>query len=236
MHAVNSGIQGPEVYYVTREKTGGSKQDGVLYGGKTGYYHIKPLSLYLGFNSYVASGKLDGFSPRGNPIRSMMTDFNLEGRIGYTFQKRNGLENRITPYISYGYLMSINKFLPPTPMTIKFTDTFKYYGVGCLMNLNPTPPFGIGVNFETQFSYDGKSTISDDPKFPDLTLEMSNAKQYKLELPLKYYFSENLKRFELTLVPFYQFRHYGGKERYPFNFIDTTFDIYGGRTEISYQF
>ena len=49
---------GPEIYYVSRLKEGGSRQGGTLYGVRLGYDHVQRYKFYWGIDALWAKGTL----------------------------------------------------------------------------------------------------------------------------------------------------------------------------------
>lgn len=220
---------GPEAYYMRRVKEGGTKQHGVLGGVRAGYDRIKRYGLYWGIEGYYATGTLRGKSATNAKLVSRVQDSEIEGRIGYTFNRKTGFSAFFTPFGGYGYFCQRNNFRHPSPIHLHFRDHFQYAVAGFLSSLFINPCLSVGANFKVKFMIDGKSQIGNDPKFENSTLLMNNKEQYSLDLPINYAvcFQEHI--FDLSFVPFFQYRHYGGRENYPFDFIDTKFWVYGGR-------
>lgn len=232
----NGFFIGPEFYYLSRTRDGGTNQNGMMYGGRIGFERIKRCHWYLGTDILYAKGKLEGSSSSGSHIKSEMTDTIYEGRLGYTFQHNYGLYAFIVPFIGGGYFREVNDFTAPTPLPITFTDTFKYATAGVLTGLQFANYWNLGINFKLKWMLDGKSRVSDDPDFDDETLIMDNQFQYRLEVPLSYQFCYYSTYLEAEIVPFYEHRHFGGRENFPFDFIDTKFHLWGARLELSYRF
>ncbi len=79
----------------------------------------------------------------------------------------------------------------------------------------------------------GTSKISDDPVYDNVVLEMERALQARVEVPFAFNISCD---FDAEIVPFYEHRRFGGREGYPFDFIDTQFDLLGMRVALTYKF
>lgn len=227
---------GPEVYYMRRAKEGGTKQHGVLGGVRIGYDRIKRYRLYWGVEGYYAAGTLKGKSASKARIVSNVRDSEIEGRFGYTFHRKTGFCASFTPFGGYGYFYQTNNFRKSSPIPLHFRDHFQYAVAGFLSNLFINPSLSIGANFKVKFMIEGKSEVRNDPEFENTNLLMNNKEQYSLDLPINYALCFNERFFDLSVVPFFQYRHYGGRENYPFDFIDTKFWVYGARLLFYYSF
>jgi hypothetical protein len=226
---------GPEIYYLRRTREGGTKQTGGMYGVRAIYDRIKRFRLYWGADVLYASGCLNGKSSIGNRLRSTFTDFEVEGRFGYTFQSKGDYQPSFTPFVGYGYFCETNKFRHPSPIKVKFDTYYRFYVVGFLSSLAINPSFTIGVNFKARFMVDAKCKIKNDPDFKNVTQLIDDKVNYRLEVPLSYYFCPENKKFGLDLIPFFEYRHYGRRENYPFDFLDTKIRIYGGSFLLTYH-
>lgn len=225
---------GPETFHMSRFREGGTNQSGRLDGVRAGFDRIKGCSWYFGADYLYATGKLKGETATGRPQRSCLTDNIVEIRCGYTFQKFICREPYITAFGGWGYFHEDNDFYHPSPLTCKFTDTFNYVVLGFLSGVNFTPLLSMGVNFKIRFMLDGRSRVSNDPFMEDVTIKMHNETHYRLDIPFMYCPCSSL--FQWQIVPFYEFRHFGGEEGFPFNFRDTKFNIYGARLALTYRF
>lgn len=222
----------PEFYHVKRTREGGTRQSGFLFGGQARYERIKGFDFYWGLQASYAKGRISGKGGKGNALRSHLTDREIEGRLGYTFCSEKYFKPfypSLTLYAGYGYFGETNKFLPPTFLTLKFKDYFNYISGGCLSSLYLTPEFKAGLNFKGAWMIRGRSKISDDPSFDDLSLIMGSKMQYEIEAPLTYVRCNDCFTFELSAVPFAQYRHFGGMGNFPFDFADTMINVFGLR-------
>ncbi len=217
---------GPEAYYVERTRASGTYQSGVLYGGQIAYNRLKKWGLYVGLDGYGASGILNGHNIKGKTLRSTLTDWQVEGRIGFTFPY-------VTLFSGYGYLEEQINFLEPSPTTFHYRDTIEYIVMGFLSRFNIRSHFSMGLNAKAKWMTEGKSHISNDPRGGPVTLLMNNEWQYRIDLPFNYAFE---KYFEASFSPFYEFRHYGAHESYPYVFVDTEYQIWGTQINIAYCF
>lgn len=227
---------GAEVYHSRRLKDGGSEQTGTPVGWYASYNRIRRNALYWGVDGRMAWGGMYGHSGSGRPLVSDLMDSEVEGRFGYTFQRTKGTRDALSLFIGYGYFNGTNKFRNPSPLPLHYRDYFTYYVVGFLASATFTPHFRLGANFKIQFMNDGKSEVTNDPYAPDVTLKMENKPQYQAEIPLTYITRDRYTHFEISLVPFLRYRHYGGRENYPYDFIETKFQMFGGRLEAAYVF
>lgn len=227
---------GAEIYHFERERKGGTEQSGRMDGIRLEYGRIKRDSFYLGGEFLYSEGIIVGHNARHQSLRSRIHDWIIEGRVGYTFMIPIRGCPFIVPYGGYGYFEEQNKLLYPSPLVYKTTDTFRYIAAGFLSGVNFTPQFNLGINIKARFMLDGSSKISEDPDFENTKLSMNNESQYRVEIPLSYVFANCGFCLNLILTPFYEFRHFGGKEGYPFNFIDTKFNLLGMRFAIEVKY
>jgi hypothetical protein len=224
---------GPDVpIHMDRTRASGSRQHGYLYGAEGGYERSKRFGFYWGARGYYAKGNLHGRDPRGNKIESRQTEGELEGRFGYTLGWRCFLEPSITPFIAYGYLRDINDFAPPSPMAICSRCSFQYPAVGFLSSISCA---GVSIGFMGKLIYltSGKCRVSEDPKYDDVTIQVNDELSYRLELPVSYAFCNWHHSFRMSAVPFWWYRHYGGREGWPFDYVDTRIQIWGLRLMLS---
>lgn len=227
---------GPEVYHAHRNKKGGSTQDGWLYGARGGFDYIKRYCFYIGSEVAWARGALRGKYGEDGRLKSHLTDAMVEGRFGYTFQRKHGRKAAITPYFSGGYFSERNNYVHPSPLTIHFHTYFPYVGTGFLSRIDLTPNLEFGINAKFKFPLDPQSQVSHDPEVDDHKLGIEERFQYRIELPLKYQFCRCNEIYIFSLSPFYEYRLYGQQLGYPYDFLETTFNIYGITAEIFYQF
>ena len=218
---------GPEVYYAKKIRASGSKQRGVLFGAELSFNRIKPCTFYFGADGYYAKGILKGTNASGRAIRSSLIDMQAEGRIGYNFPY-------FTPFVGYGYLEENNNFLAPSTNQFHYHDSIQYLTVGFLSYYPIKNRIFIGLDAKVKEMVDGRCRISNDPLNPPVTLLIGNERQYRVDLPLSYK-SERSGLF-VTFDPFYEYRHYGGHESYPFDFIAIQYQIWGGQLLFSYRF
>lgn len=225
---------GPEIYHINRFREGGTTQSGRLDGVRVGFDRLKRYCWYVGADYLYATGKLKGETGIGSPQRSILTDQIVEIRFGYTLQQDDCRKSFFTPFGGWGHFQETNDFFPPSLLTCKFTDTFNYAVFGFLSGVNFTSLLSMGVNFKVRFMLDGESKVSNDPVMDDVTLQMHEETQYRLEVPFIY--SPCTCLFQWQFVPFYEFRHFGGEEGFPFNFKDTKFNLFGARLALTYRF
>lgn len=228
---------GPEIYDVNRDKAAKydrTKQDGFLYGGRAGYDRIKRCRFYWGVDALYASGDLCGH--RGKKIKLCFTDENIEGRVGYTFQKKNGWMPTLVPFVGYGYFRETNKFKKPSPLLIKQRISFDYFALGFLSQIYPHPLWVMGLNFKARFLFNSKCKITKDPKYEDTTQNIQHKVQYRVELPITYRLNCWCDKLAVALVPFYEYRHIGEEVNFPFNFKDVKLNLYGFDVRLMYMF
>lgn len=217
---------GPEVYYVDRTRASGTKQHGVLYGGQLAYNYIEKWSPYVGTDLYAATGVLRGQNASGRTLKSTLTDWQIEARIGYTIPY-------ITLYGGFGHLEEQLNFVSPSTSLFHYRDAISYVAFGFLSRVNWSSYFSTGLNGKIKLMTEGECHVSNDPSNQPMTLLMSNELQYRLELPINY--AANCS-WEFSFMPFYEFRHYGGHESFPYDFIDTVYHIVGTELNCSFWF
>lgn len=225
-----------EFYQVHRQKAGGSKQNGWLYGGRIGYDRIKRCRIYWGLEGLYATGTLKGKNPARQKLKSKLTDENIEGRLGYTIQLKRTWFPTLVPFIGYGYFRETNDFKHPSPLPIKIRTKFDYFTVGFISQIYPHPLWVVGANFKARFLFNSKCKISDDPYFSDATQNFEHKVQYRAEVPITYRLNKWCDRLALSVIPFYEFRHYGEQANFPFDFKETKLNIYGFDLRLTYLF
>lgn len=227
---------GPEIYRIKRMRAGGAAQLGRMDGARVELQRNSEHCFHLGAEALYATGTLVGQTGGGNPLRSELTDAIFEGRIGYIIKQCTPKFSSWTPFIGYGYFYQENDFRPPTAIPWTFTNTFQYFSFGFLSRSNISPLLSVNFNFKIKYMLNGRSKITDDPGMPDITLTMNNKTQYRVELPLAYNLSNCNGHFYTTVSPFYEYRHFGGRDGVPFNFTDTKFQLLGVFSSCSYRF
>jgi len=227
---------GPESFHFVRNREGGTHQEGRIDGMRISFDRIKCCSWYLGADYLVANGKLKGETATGRHLKSELTDQIIEARFGFTFQQKMRGNPFITPFGGWGYFKEINDFYAPSPLPCKFTDTFNYLAVGFLSGINFTPLLSMGINFKLRFMQEATSKVSNDPLFDDVTLQMKEEMHIRLDIPFTCSPCTPLSGIGFLLSPFYEYRHFGGREGFPFNFRNTKFYLYGARFALIYRF
>jgi len=215
---------GPEVYYVQRKREGGSWQNGWVGGVRIGYDRIKRYGIYVGGDALYSWGRLKGKGPEDTSLKSNFMDASIEGRLGYTFQQKAERQFSFTPYLGGGYLVETNNFIDPSPLKLHTQTRFSYACAGFLSSMNVSPQFAVGLNFKAKYMIDGRHYISHDPEHEPVDMLVKNEMQYRVEIPIVYRWCE---RYDYGVVPFYEYRHYGGQASFPFDFLDTKLNLYG---------
>ncbi len=222
---------GPEVYGVERLKEGGVKQTGTLVGVRAGYDFIKRYRFYFGTDVLWAQGILNGKS-QGNKIKSRLTDTNIEARLGYTIQSKHWRCASLTPYTGFGYFWENNHFEHPTPLPIHFNNRFSYVPFGFLSQIFLTPRLSIGLNVKFRYLISSEVFASHDPEQDDVTQKYNEKLQYRIEMPLDFFYCWRGTSLGLGLVPFYECRPYGKMANFPFDFLETRFHLYGATLKL----
>lgn len=232
----NSVSIGPELYRVHRHRDGGTRQKGNAAGIRVTYDHIKRYKFYLGAQLFYGTGILRGHSGNDSNIRSRLTERQLEGNLGYTFQMKCFPHVAITPFAGYGYFREVNKFSPPSPLSLKFTTQFQYVSFGFLSSVYVLPCLTVGVNARFKWPWQVRCKVTDDPDFDTIRQQVGNRIHYRIELPVTYFGCFLRRGIELACVPFFEQRFYGARENYPFDFFKTTYTLYGLNLQLIYRF
>lgn len=234
----NSGHQlfiGPEIYYVKRTKEGGAQQSGPLYGVRAGYERIKRYKFYWGLDGLYARGTIKG-KVADQRLKSELIDSNVEVRMGYTFASKCGFRPSLTPFFGVGRFWEKNDYQSPSPQHFHFHNHFLYIPAGFLSHLFITENFSIGLNFKARFILEGKIKVSNDPEFGDSTQNYEEKVQYRVELPLLYETCWCDQQLGIGLTPFYEYRPYGKRVNFPFDFLETKFKLYGATVKLMLLF
>lgn len=226
---------GPEIYYLKREKEGGAKQDGPLYGVRIGYDRVQRYKMYWGIDALWAKGTLCGHVGE-EKLKSEFTDINAESRIGFTFQCLNWRCASFTPFTGLGFFWEINNYKKPSPLLINFTNDFSYCPFGFLSQIFITPNWTIGLNAKGRYVLEGKQKVTNDPKYGKLTQQFQERLQYRIELPITYFFCWKTSSLAVRIVPFYDYREYGHRANFPFDFLETKLRFYGATLKMLYLF
>lgn len=226
---------GPEIYFLQREKEGGATQSGTLYGVRIGYDHIHRYKLYWGIDALWARGIIEGKIEESH-LKSQFTDMNVEARVGYTFQSKCWRCASFTPYTGGGCFWENNDYQHPSPLTVHFRNRFSYIPVGFLSQIFITPHWSVGVNFKVRYLLDAKQEVTNDPEHGKQTQHYEEKLQYRTELPITYFICWRKHSLAVSLVPFYEYRPYGHRANFPFDFLETTLKLYGATLKFLYLF
>ena len=183
--------------------------------------------LVSGGTFSYAQGRLKGHSGTQAEILSTLTDTIWEGRFGYTLQRRGPKGYFIAPFGGYGYFNEVNCFHPPTPLPVKYKNTFNYVAAGFLSGVNLSSVFTMWMDFKMKFMLNGKTKVTDDPTMGDSSLLMNNEVLARFAVPLIFSPSGVRMGLEFVVDPFYEYRHFGGRAGFPFDYIDTKYTLYG---------
>jgi hypothetical protein len=199
-----------------------SNEFGTLFGLQTSLDYVKGNAVYFGMGFRYGGGQTtyDGGTQAGDPFKSKTDNqfFNLEGRLGYTFQTgRPKHRFLISPFVALGYHKwnrNISGGIATTSDgSTSISDTTEnyswgYVGPGFHTEYKISPKFTIGLNAKLMFMLGG-----------DIDLEISrggivtnqgegslgNKLQYEIELPLTYTLVQNSKNaIDLKLTPYYR--------------------------------
>lgn len=235
---------GPEIYYVKRMKEGGSTQGGTLYGVRLGYDRVRRYKFYWGIDALWAQGTLKGNRKRETlqgesfkeHLKSEFTDINVEARAGYTFQSKNWRCASFTPFAGLGYFWERNCYQHPSPLQVHFKNTFSYLTIGFLSQVFVTPSWSVGLNFKVRYLLEGEQKVEHDPEYGHLTQHYEEKPQYRTELPVTYFYCWECRRLAVSLVPFFEYRPYGHRANFPFDFLEIKLKLYGATLKFHYLF
>lgn len=220
---------GPEWSDVKRER-GETRQRGDVIGLRAGYDRLKRYKWYVGGDGFYGSGILKGhgFTADGErfDVKSRLTNYGAEGRLGYTLQQKDCYQIALTPFVGGGYFVERNNFSSPSPLPVHFKIHFPYVVTGFLSWIHLTENFEAGFNFKARYPLSPRCRVSNDPDEDPVNQRINERWQYRLELPLTYRVSCD-GRFCLGVVPFYEYRHYGMHPNFPFDFFKTKLRIWG---------
>lgn len=212
-------------------RDGGTQQNGQFNGIRLTYDRIKPL--YLGADYLNGVANLKGHSGAQRRIVSELTDQVYEGRIGYTFFEEDHFFSLFT---GYGYFHEENDFRSPTPIPFKFTNTFNYIPVGFLSGVNFSTLLSMGVNFKMMFMQEAKTKVTEDPARENVIIQMNEEINVRVEVPLILSLPKARLGLRFGCIPFFEYRHYGGREGFPFNYVDTKYTQVGARLALLTRF
>lgn len=226
---------GPEIYYAKRTKEGGVEQKGVQYGIRAGYERVGRYKFYYALDGLYSWGLLEG-KKKERHIKSQFTNANIETRFGYTFEMKNWPQFSFTPFIGAGYMWEINRFVHPSPITAHFENKYSYIPFGFLSSISYIDNWSIGFNFKCRYIWQGKQKVSHDPEYGQMWQCYQEFFQYRYECPIATSFCFYNLFFYAKCIPFYEYRHYGSRANFPFDFIDTQYRFYGATLELLYPF
>lgn len=227
---------GPEGYTIKRSRKGGTKQRGSMQGASACFDYIQRNSFYWGAEGYYTTGKLKGHSGAGTQIKSRNIEWELEGRFGYTFQGECYPYYTLTPFAAYGYFEETNRFRKNFPIAVRFKNKFHYVAGGLLSSMFLMPCLNIGIEFKASYMTKGVHNVSNDPEYDHFSILMNNRFQYSINLPINYSLCASTRSYEVSLVPFYRYRCYGGRQGYPFDFFETKYNLIGAKLLFTYLY
>lgn len=223
---------GPQIYHLRRSRDGGTNQDGTLYGARISYERLKDFGFYFGAFIDAAYGPISGKTGSGSPLSSNFTDFEAQGLFGYTISCNSRFKAQLTPFIGVGFLQQTNKFKEPSlAAPLQFQDNIEYYSCGFLATSYFNQCWSLGLRITVKWMYEGKCYVTDDPDpfIDDITQIIDNKMLFAIDLPITYKLFGECSRYKITLMPFFQTRHLGGRFNYPIDFNDTRYMTYGAR-------
>ena len=228
----NEVYLGPELYHVSRTRSGGTKQDGVLTGVRGIYDRLARYRWYWGAEFAVAQGSLRGHTGTDARLRSHFDDAMVEGRLGYTFQSKTGTCGLFTPFVGYGYAQERNRYVGPSPVHVHFKNSYDYAAAGFISRLYYSHCLSLGLNVTVKYGIEGKIKVSHDPQLETKHLRYEHRMMCRICLPITY----QPQKWGICLNPFFEYRRFGGLDQVPFNFLDTRLKIWGVDFFLSYKF
>lgn len=229
-HQIFVGFEG---YHLHRNKEGGTKQEGDLIGFRVSYDRLKRCAWYWGGDFLYAGGRLHGHAGFGGKLRSDFRDLAVEGRGGFTFQTECFWQAAFTPFVGLGYYEERNNFVHPSILQLHFRTRFPYAVAGFLSRIHPCENFEIGLNFKVRYPWEPHCHVSRHREISHIKQRVKERFQFRVELPLAYSIPCD-QRIAISLIPFYEYRHYGSHPNFPFDFFKTQFTVYGA--ELGLQF
>jgi len=224
---------GPEISYLERQRQTGTHQEGQINGLRVGVDRIKRHGFYLGADYLYGCGEIEGKNSREKAIFSNFSNEIIEVRLGYCLQHDWPKKQFFIPFGGWGSFTQSNQFIPPTEMICTFTEHFNFFVVGFLSGFNFTPLLSMGINFKVRFMQNSACDITDDPYFDDITMIVKDSTQYRLELPFVCKSRGPWLLTKIALIPFYELRQFGGRESFPFDYIETKYHLYGANLKLS---
>ncbi len=218
---------GPEFSYVKRTREGGSRQSSFMYGGHFLYERMAGNSLYWALDAYYTTGNAHGKTGSGSKLKSTFTDSQVEGRFGLTWHLPYLNRLFLTPYVAYGAFYSTNRFHHPSPISCELQDSFRYGACGLITTWSIRESLVVGIDFRGKYMLNGKDRVTHDHEHDDVKLDIECMWQYELDIPIEFITCVYGRNVSLRAVPFYRFRHLGGKPNYPYDFFETKYRIYG---------
>ncbi|MCB1119596.1 MAG: autotransporter outer membrane beta-barrel domain-containing protein [Chlamydiia bacterium] len=217
---------GPTVYWLKRHRQGGAVQDGVMLGGRLAVERDIANGWFWGLDGAVAYGRLHGETGDDQRLKSRFLETKFEGNFGYAISDLFVSRWRLTPFAGYTYYHNNNRFISPSPLQVRFEDDVHMAHLGLTIDRLCFDPFEFGLRFRFKWMLEGESHVKDDPVHSEVTLKMDEKYQFALELPIA------IPACHLVIVPFYTYRHFGGRENFPFDFLDTKYHSVGAHIHI----
>lgn len=224
---------GPEWNHLERIKKEGTKQQGNLFGLRAGYDRLKRYGWYWGLEGGCVTGSLRGHSGKGSPLHSDFTSSFIEGRFGYTFQQKACYQMAFTPFVGVGYALEQNHFKNPSPLPLHFRTYFPYGVWGFLSWMHLCGPWDIGLNFKMKMPFEPHCRVTHDPDNEPSTQMVGERLFYRVDLPITWH-TPYCERLNMVVNPFWEYRHYGSRINYPFDFLKTEFTTWGLTLELQY--
>ena len=224
----------PEIYFVTRQREGGTKQSGMAYGIRSGYHRLEAGHFYYALDGLYSRGNLKGKNLVAT-LQSELTNSSLETRFGYTFYSCFLPKVTFTPFIGIGYLWEYYDYKAPSPIEVEFDNSFPYLPFGGLLCYHFNSSISIAAKLTARFLWDGKQTVKD-PSYGKLTQCYEERMQYRAELPISYLYCWKNHLLSFSFTSFYEYRCYGSSVNFPYDFLQTELNFYGINFGLSCRF
>ena len=231
---------GPEFYYIERKRDGKKAEDGYMIGERMTYERLRPWCIYYGAEQYYAVGCISRRTLVSTEMLSKLQDAEVEARIGYTLMNSWRFYFMFTPFVGYGNFTGTNKFLLPRFLKLTFRPTFNYFTTGFLSALyfcNGQASIGLNIKWKSMRHSINRVIDRSHGHCISFYQRMGDRTQIQVDLPLTYYYwYAREQAFEIAIVPFYRNRIYGAHRNFPFDFLETKFEMWGSRFMINYAF
>lgn len=228
------------LYGKAEMKQGTVKSNGWLYGIRSNYDLIISNNVYVGAELGYKQGDLKGKTSiidvnnmiiDPSKTKSKYSDLWGEFRLGYTIGSL-GI-GYVSPYFLVGYEKEKDNFVSPSPMPLKHSITYGYFGCGVVSNFAVSSQMNIGVNAKFKWMFNAKTKLGNDEYVYDNDVSCGNCFHWQIELPVTYLIANNIS---VGIAPFYEYKNY---DKHKFEWIGTEkakFHMWGGLLNLGFWF